>query len=236
MSLVIENPRTGGELRYDSAPEPDYLVSVFPGAHFDGVNGALIFTYMATEPAPELSNLVYMEFVGPNVLSDEALPMELNLNDWEAATIQLDDVDINGSVRARLYSLTPIIVEGDFNGNGWVEQADLDLVLLNWGQAAATVPDTWKNLRPIGSVDQDDLDAVLLHWGQTSLSVAAPVAITTAPVPEPMSISLTLVALSLCFLPRFLLARQSRRSPTPFAATQRTISKAYRTRFVTQLN
>jgi hypothetical protein len=45
--------------------------------------------------------------------------------------------------------------EGDFNGNGRVEQADLDFVLLNWGQNLGN-----------GAVDQAELDAVLLNWGR----------------------------------------------------------------------
>jgi hypothetical protein len=47
---------------------------------------------------------------------------------------------------------------GDYNGNGRVEQADLDLVLLNWGTALAQ---PWVD----GTVDQAELDAVLLNWG-----------------------------------------------------------------------
>jgi hypothetical protein len=51
-------------------------------------------------------------------------------------------------------------VEGDFNANGRVEQADLDLVLLNWGTA---LNQPWVD----GSVDQAELDRVLLNWGET---------------------------------------------------------------------
>ncbi len=54
---------------------------------------------------------------------------------------------------------------GDFNGNGTVEQADLDLVLGNWG--AATTPPTFvANTAGLSNgVDQDELDAVLGNWG-----------------------------------------------------------------------
>jgi hypothetical protein len=69
--------------------------------------------------------------------------------------------------------ILPDVVPGDFNGNGQVEQADLDLVLLYWGQDGASLPSTWTGPPATGLVDQDELDAVLLNWG-ASLAVAAP--------------------------------------------------------------
>ena len=74
-------------------------------------------------------------------------------------------------------------LEGDYNGNGTVEQADLDLVLLYWGQAAANAPPAWTNSRPSGVVDQAELDAVLLNWGATSDDVAAARVDPVAPAP-----------------------------------------------------
>lgn len=66
---------------------------------------------------------------------------------------------------------------GDYNGNGRVEQADLDLVLLNWGDAFDGLPAEWEFERPTqGIVDQAELDGVLLNWGN---------GIGTAAVPEP---------------------------------------------------
>jgi len=40
------------------------------------------------------------------------------------------DIDAVGAIMS-----SPIPIEGDFNGNHGVEQADLDLVLLHWGAA-----------------------------------------------------------------------------------------------------
>jgi hypothetical protein len=74
---------------------------------------------------------------------------------------------------------------GDYNGNGLVEQADLDLVLLNWGQAAASVPGDWVS----GSVDQDELDGVLLNWGATNGGQAG-----LATIPEPATWILCVLA------------------------------------------
>ncbi|MEM9753984.1 MAG: hypothetical protein AAF916_11460, partial [Planctomycetota bacterium] len=55
---------------------------------------------------------------------------------------------------------------GDFNGNGQVEQADLNLVLNNWGGARGV----WSNADALttDNVDQEELNAVLNNWGGQS--------------------------------------------------------------------
>ncbi|MEL7087301.1 MAG: hypothetical protein AAGL98_02485 [Planctomycetota bacterium] len=54
---------------------------------------------------------------------------------------------------------------GDYNGDGFVSQADLDLVLLNWGNAA--LPSGWAAADQFDGVQisQNELDGVLLNWG-----------------------------------------------------------------------
>jgi hypothetical protein len=96
----------------------------------------------------------------------------------------------------------------DYNGNGLVEQGDLDLVLLNWGQRTPGDPTTigWINdppTRPL--IDQDDLNRVLSHWGQVPLVPAAMQGAAT--VPEPASFALLVAAFAA------LLARQRLSSP-----------------------
>jgi hypothetical protein len=77
---------------------------------------------------------------------------------------------------------------GDYNGNGTVEQADLDLVLLNWGAAFDTLPPGWVGGRPTsGFVDQEELDNVLLAWGNTLGAASA------TGIPEPTTLCLLLV-------------------------------------------
>jgi hypothetical protein len=71
---------------------------------------------------------------------------------------------------------------GDYNGNGRVEQADLDLVLLNWGTSLAQ---PWVD----GTVDQAELDSVLLNWGNEAALGAS------AGVPEPATWLLAAVLL-----------------------------------------
>jgi glucose/arabinose dehydrogenase len=69
---------------------------------------------------------------------------------------------------ARIYRVRFEPLAGDYNGNGTVEQADLDLVLLAWGQPAENSPPGWIHNLPSGAIDQAELDAVLLNWGATS--------------------------------------------------------------------
>jgi len=56
---------------------------------------------------------------------------------------------------------------GDFTGNGRTDQADLDLVLMNWGASTGPPPPPNWTTDPGGSfIDQGELDAVLSGWGQ----------------------------------------------------------------------
>jgi hypothetical protein len=90
----------------------------------------------------------------------------------------------------------PAGIDGDYNNNGTVEQADLDLVLLNWGNAAEPPPEGWVNDLPLGSIDQAELDGVLLNWGNMVAESAS--------VPEPNTTALgaavatTLLIVALC--------------------------------------
>jgi hypothetical protein len=86
-------------------------------------------------------------------------------------------------------------IPGDYNGNGQVEQADLDLVLLGWGDIGPK--DGWNGWGIQASIAQDELDGVLLNWGTLAPEPSAP------PVPEPSAVVLALImsgllACSLC--------------------------------------
>lgn len=74
-------------------------------------------------------------------------------------------------------------IEGDYNSNGLVEQQDLDLVLMGWGNIFdSTSFPTWTNDLPDGLIDQGELDKVLGNWGNTGSTI----------VPEPSSVWLLL--------------------------------------------
>jgi hypothetical protein len=83
-------------------------------------------------------------------------------------------------------------IDGDYNGNGQVEQGDLDLVLLNWGQPG--VPGGWVNDLPDGNIDQAELDGVLLNWGNMATA-----ALGASAVPEPSALMIVLFGAPLCY-------------------------------------
>jgi hypothetical protein len=82
-------------------------------------------------------------------------------------------------------------ISGDYNGSGLVEQADLDLVLGNWGADGTVPPPTWINDPPTGFIDQEELDGVLGNWG--SMSGGGSLA-SAASVPEPTTLMLVVAA------------------------------------------
>ncbi|MEM7577540.1 MAG: PEP-CTERM sorting domain-containing protein [Planctomycetota bacterium] len=73
---------------------------------------------------------------------------------------------------------------GDFDGNGSVEQGDLNLVLNNWGSPRTDGGGDWANAQGFASlaVDQEELNRVLNNWGSQS----APT-LSANLVPEPAS-------------------------------------------------
>jgi hypothetical protein len=85
---------------------------------------------------------------------------------------------------------------GDYNGNDQVEQADLDLVLLNWGKQTPPIPPNWVNDLPSGRIDQAELDRVLLGWGQTALTSPA------EGVPEPFARTLAGLGIAVAIMLR----------------------------------
>jgi hypothetical protein len=101
--------------------------------------------------------------------------------------------------------LAPQGIPGDYNDNGQVEQGDLDLVLLNWGQNAVPPPQAWANELPEGLIDQAELDGVLLNWGNTAAGLVGSPA-----VPEPaawLSAVLSLFAVAVCRVSRCVFMR-----------------------------
>ena len=68
---------------------------------------------------------------------------------------------------------------GDRDGDGWVGQTDLDIVLGSWGSSPPTDPRA--DVNDDNFVGQTDLDAVLGDWGQ---------GIPPAAVPEPATLAL----------------------------------------------
>jgi hypothetical protein len=125
-------------------------------------------------------------FLGQN-LEGLTLGPQLPGGNWSLVGVVDDGDPLSGNTLVAFeLSRTIRLLAGDYNGNGRVEQGDIDLVLLHWGQDAAVVPEGWTGPQPEGTIDQDELDGVLLHWGEAA-SVAAS-------VPEPATIVLLLTA------------------------------------------
>ena len=80
------------------------------------------------------------------------------------------------------------VIVGDYNSDGFVSQPDLDLVLLNWGDASLPAGFDEAALDGGGPFDslisQNELDGVLLNWGN-----GTPPAPVNA-IPEPASLAL----------------------------------------------
>jgi hypothetical protein len=93
----------------------------------------------------------------------------------------------------------PGFLAGDYDENGQVDQADLDLVLLKWGKLGYPLPVGWVNDLPIGNIDQAELVKVLLSWGNTP-----PVVASTTAVPEPQTWHLLIVSLAALALARLI--------------------------------
>jgi hypothetical protein len=123
-----------------------------------------------------------------NGMATLQLPVELFVEVQDEGTgFSLFELTFTGSVTATALLDMPSDLTGDYNGNGRVEQADLDLVLLNWGQSTADPGSLgWTNDLPDGAIDQAELDKVLLNWGNTPMAGGA------ASVPEPATWALAL--------------------------------------------
>ncbi|MEO1496471.1 MAG: choice-of-anchor Q domain-containing protein [Planctomycetota bacterium] len=74
--------------------------------------------------------------------------------------VALGGIDI-GAFEAQTAPVAPLN-PGDFNGDGRVDNTDLNLLLANWG--SPTVPPEWINGLD-GAVDNDELNALLRNWG-----------------------------------------------------------------------
>lgn len=153
---------------------------------------------LAIGPPPEIPIFDQQNFLAARVtLSDNAT------GDWTvyasasfAADAGVTPIVLAGDIAAGRMTGRYQALGGDFDRSGTVEQGDLDLVLLHWGEPALPLPAGFGfEVPPSGSIDQDELDAVLLKWG-----VATEAAAVVAAVPEPSAGFLCEVAIALASL------------------------------------
>ncbi len=87
---------------------------------------------------------------------------------------------------------TAVLLPGDANFSGQVEQGDLDAVLQNWGDSS-NVGWTLGDLDGSGQIEQGDLDLVLAGWGSALAPSFGNFAISAVPEPAAAAV-LTLAA------------------------------------------
>ena len=74
---------------------------------------------------------------------------------------------------------------GDYDGDGFVSQADLDLVLLNWGDTSLPLGWMAEDQFDGVAISQNELDGVLLNWGDGTPPLLSA-------IPEPATVTLIL--------------------------------------------
>jgi hypothetical protein len=184
---------------------------------FDAADGSLAEAHHVDEPG-ELTGIeraiIPYNLTGPARIVPHPVPVT-NGSGQLAHALALDDagrvlvlrrledlvVDVPNDVpvhypQFELALGQPVHIAGDYDASGGVNQADLDVVLLNWG--AGSRPAAWVHdtalFAQTGQVDQSALDGVLLRWGATD-GVVATALTGQGSVPEPHAIAIALVLL-----------------------------------------
>jgi hypothetical protein len=210
---VIGNPGTNIHESHLLRPTADRFVvtenagAAYPGfmpppwhADYDASRFAhLIHSEPSATTMAEDVQLARSRNAGLIYITDDVLP-----NPWNRLPIYWD------AEVATIVAQNQMATAGDYDGSGRVDQADLDLVLLHWGDVGPDPPAGWTGPPPMGIVDQAELDAVLFAWGATPAAEAR----IEAAAPEPRSLallSLLLLALGLILIPDSVVPKERRR-------------------------
>jgi hypothetical protein len=187
VTMTIENPRTGNELRFmNDLTAPFANVSYYDGYPEDDESPDELTFYQAVMPPAGFTGFlpsVAMWFIGPpGVLSGENPLEELDLEDWPDALISFYGYDnalgISPYIDAEIRSLTPIespFLPGDFDYDNDVDDFDLYAWSESFGPESFLYADADAN----GSVDGADFLAWQRGLGATAVSLVSGV------VPEP---------------------------------------------------
>lgn len=103
------------------------------------------------------------------LLPPQPLPVDLFINNvaevpifWDFTEFDTGQIDNPPPLLPPLPELLP----GDFNGDGFVDNFDLNLLLANWGAVSIPLPPGWDGVPPIGPlIDNDELNELLANWG-----------------------------------------------------------------------
>lgn len=123
---------------------------------------------------------------------------ELPMVDYPGGVIEADS-----PIHDHLEWIISVDLAGDTNGDGYVDDSDLDDVFANWGRHVSGGDLLPADITGDGFVGQDDLDTILGNWHR-GLAAIPPAGMRHAP--EPATISLLAVGV-LAIVPR------SRRQP-----------------------
>ncbi len=186
-----------GFLNFNENGDALFRVAIAP-AHGGSEEGEALYLYNTGRDAIELviaenEELVttdgrarpvdYFDTYFPSEQNQTTRGKMLNAAGQVALDVTFVSSRFNLDAGVYLYDPLPAVPRGDYNGNGQVEQGDLDLVLQNWGEDAPDPIAGWvaHNIG-IGTIDQNELDGVLQNWGSTN----APDFRGTS-LPEPMA-------------------------------------------------
>jgi outer membrane protein assembly factor BamB len=197
-TMIIENPRTGEELRFVSDSGEPPFVGVLNDVEFDpelGINDQVAAFQFVLPPQGFTGDdpVIAVQFDGPpDILTDDSLPTELVLDEWPIVAVSFLDfyqADLNGTaIHALINELTPVPnLAGDFDSSGEVDLADYDAWRASFG-TRHTFLDTDANSN--GVVDAADYVIWRRALTQSFSNVPA-----RASVPEPCT--LVFVALAL---------------------------------------
>jgi hypothetical protein len=146
-------------------------------------SGGVVALRLTSDPVPGLT----VDLVDDSLFIDTIIgPADFTFSHGDDALWDTSSFTTNGQI-SYAASAAQVLV-GDYNGSGQVDQGDMDLVLLNWGQSGSDLPQGWVITPPTGNIDQDELDAVLLNWGALG-GLGGPSA-----VPEPSTVALLAMA------------------------------------------